>query len=272
MKILFIGDVFGESGRDAITKYLPEIRKKHNPDSVIVNGENSAHGLGITQKIAEDFFDLGVNCITGGDHSFDKKEVIPFMNDDPRLIRPINFPQHDDVPGNGIYSYRDHKGKFVTVINAMGRVFMNALIDCPFKALDKTLANIKLKTNSDAIIVDFHCEATSEIVCMGHHIDGRVSAVLGTHTHIPTADHRILENGTAYQSDVGMTGNYNSSIGMDFKAPMQAYLIGRRLDKMEPLKGPAMLCGALIEINETTGLADKMEPIRYGDHGLSQSF
>jgi len=269
MKILFIGDVAWENGRDALEKNLPILRKKLKPDCVIVNGENSAHGIGITPKITEWMIDdLGVDCVTGGDHSFDKREIIPYMADQPKLIRPANFP---DMAGNGLYSFRAHNGKFITVVNLIGRVFMASMVDCPFKKLDSILANIKLKTNSDAIIVDFHAEATSEKYCMGHYADGRVSAVLGTHTHIPTADHQILPNGTAYQTDVGMTGCFGGSIGVDFKAPMQGFLKGRMIDKMEMAQGEATVCGALIETDDNTGLATAITPIRVGGKQLSQS-
>jgi metallophosphoesterase (TIGR00282 family) len=269
MKILFIGDVAWDVGRDALAKYLPLARDELKPDAVIVNGENSAHGAGINPKIADWMLnDLNIDCITGGDHSFDKREILPYMKDEPRLIRPANFP---DMPGRGVYSFKDHKGRYITVINIIGRVFVSPTLDCPFKAIDKILENVKLKTNSDAIIVDFHAEATSEKYCMGHYLEGRVSAVLGTHTHVPTADHHILPQGTAYQSDVGMTGCYEGSIGVDFKVPMQGFLKGRMLDKMEAAKGAAILCGALIIINEKSGLAEKIEPIRYGVGPLSQT-
>lgn len=262
MKILFIGDVAAAPGRKALADHLPSLCDKLKPDSIIVNGENAAHGIGITPKIADEIFDLGVSCITGGDHSFDKPEIIPHMDDEPRIIRPVNYP--DGTAGNGVYSFRAGNGKFVTVINAMGRVFMNALIDCPFKAMDKVLEQVKLGQGADAIIVDFHGEATSEMVCMGHYLDGRVSAVLGTHTHIPTADHCVLPKGTAYQSDVGMTGCYNSSIGMDFEVPLQAFTMGRRIGKMEPATGAGTICGALVTINDQTGLATEITPVRYG--------
>ncbi len=269
MKILFIGDVAWDSGREALEKHLPELRQKLKPDSVIVNGENSAHGIGITPKIADWMIDdLGVDCITGGDHSFDKRDIIPYMPDHPQLIRPANY---NNMSGNGVYSFKGHKGRYITVINIIWRVFTGALVDCPFKTLDKILENIKLKTNSDAIIVDFHAEATSEKYCMGHYADGRVSAVLGTHTHVPTADHQILPKGTAYQSDVGMTGCYCGSIGVDLRVPMQGFLNGRMIDKMEAAKGEGTVCGALIDINDDTGLADKITPIRVGGTELSQS-
>lgn len=269
MKILFIGDVAWDNGRAALEKYLPELRSRLKPDSVVVNGENSAHGIGITPKIADWMLnDLNIDCITGGDHSFDKRDIIPYMPDHPQLIRPANY---NNMSGNGVYSFKDHKGRFITVINMIGRVFTGALVDCPFKTLDKILENIKLKTNSDAIIVDFHAEATSEKYCFGHYADGRVSAVLGTHTHIPTADHQILPKGTAYQTDVGMTGCYNGSIGVDLRVPMQGFLQGRMIDKMESAVGEATVCGALVEINEETGLATKITPVRIGGQQLSQS-
>ena len=264
MKILFIGDVAWENGRKALETHLPTLRKNLKPDSVIVNGENAAHGIGITPKIADWMInDLGIDCITGGDHSFDKREILPYMKDQPKLIRPANFPD-TDFNGNGVYSFRDHAGRYVTVINMMGRVFTGPSLDCPFRKLDQILENIKLKTNSDAILVDFHAEATSEKYCFGHYCDGRVSAVLGTHTHVPTADHHVLPKGTAYQSDVGMTGCYDSSIGVDRTVPMQGFLWGRMIDKMEAAKGEATVCGALVTINDNTGLAEAIEPVKIG--------
>ena len=269
MKIIMIGDVAWEPGRKALEDHLPTIRKKYNPDAVIVNGENSAHGAGINPKIADWMLnDLGVDCITGGDHSFDKKDIIPYMADHPQIIRPANFP---DMAGNGVYSFRISSGKFVTVINMMGRVFTIPTLDCPFRKLDSILKNIKLKSNSDAILIDFHAEATSEKYCFGHYADGRVSAVVGTHTHVPTADHHILPKGTAYQSDLGMTGCYNSSIGVDFATPIQGFLQGRMLDKMEPAMGEGTVCGTFIEISDETGLATSITPIRVGGDHLSST-
>ena len=269
MKLLFIGDVAWDAGRTALEKHLPELRKTLKPDSVIVNGENSAHGAGITEKIAEWMLnDLGVDCITGGDHSFDKREVIPYMSQQPRLIRPANFP---DMEGNGLYSFRDKEGRFVTVINLIGRVFTMPTLDCPFRKIDRILENIKLKQNTDAILVDFHAEATSEKYCFANYVDGRVSAVLGTHTHVPTADHQILPNGTAFQSDVGMAGCYRSSIGVDFKVPMQGFLKGRMLEKMEPANGEGTVCGSLVTIDDSTGKAMRIDPVRIGGSDLSQT-
>jgi len=270
MKILCIGDVAWENGRKALETHLPTLRKNLNPDAVIVNGENAAHGIGITPKLADWMIDdLGVDCITGGDHSFDKRDIIPYMPDHPKLIRPANFP---DMVGNGVYSFRTQANKYVTVINLIGRVFMNGSYDCPFKAVDKILEQIKLKTNSDAIIVDFHAEATSEKNCMGHYLDGRVSGVYGTHTHVPTADHHILPNGTAYQTDIGMTGCFSGSIGVDLTVPMQGFLKGRMIEKMDMAKGDATLCGVLIEVNDDTGLAINVMPVRIGGNTLSKTF
>jgi len=269
MKILCIGDVAWDNGRKALEDHLPTLRAKHKPDAVIVNGENSAHGIGITPKIADWMInDLGVDCITGGDHSFDKREIIDYMPDHPQLIRPANYP---DMAGNGVYSFRLPSGQFVSVVNIIGRVFTSPTLDCPFKAIDKILENIKLKTNSDAIVVDFHAEATSEKYCMAHYVDGRVSAIYGTHTHIPTADHQILPKGTAFQCDIGMTGCYAGSIGVDLQAPMQGYLKGRMIDKMSAAKGEATVCGVLLDINDGTGVADAISPIRIGGKQLSQA-
>jgi len=269
MKLLFIGDIAWESGRKALQDHLPTLRARLTPDAVIVNGENAAHGAGITPKIADWMLnDMAIDCITGGDHSFDKRDILPYMPDHPKLIRPANFHA---MPGNGVYSFPISDGRFVTIINIIGRVFTGMTVDCPFRKLDAILENITLKRNSDAILVDFHAEATSEKYCMGHYADGRVSAVLGTHTHVPTADHQILPGGTAYHSDVGMTGVYTGSIGVDFKVPMQGFLQGRMLDKMEPAAGEATLCGALITVNDKTGLADHIQPVRIGGRELEQS-
>jgi len=269
MKILFIGDVAWDNGRKALEDNLPKLRQKLKPDAVIVNGENSAHGIGITPKIADWMInDLNVDCITGGDHSFDKRDIIPYMPDQPKLIRPANY---NNMSGNGLYSFRIANGQFITVINMIGRVFTGALVDCPFKTIDKILSNIKLKTNSDAIIIDFHAEATSEKYCFGHYVDGRVSGVFGTHTHIPTADHQILPNGTAYQTDVGMTGAYTGSIGVDLDVPMQGFLQGRMIDKMQAASGEATVCGVFIETDDNTGKAISIKPIRMGGKELEQS-
>ena len=269
MKILFIGDVVGEPGRDALHEYLPALRKQFKPDSVIVNGENSAHGIGITPKIADQIFDLGVDCITGGNHSFDKREIIPYMANEPRLIRPVNYPT--ETPGNGVYSYRDSNGRYVTVINAMARLFLDYMLDCPFRGVERILEQVRLKKNSDAIIIDFHGEATSEKLAFGYYFDGKVSAVLGTHTHIPTADHRILPKKTAYQTDVGMTGCYDSIIGMDKTIPIQGFVKNLRGGRMEPATGKGMVCGCLLTINNETGLAEFIEPIRMGSDDLSST-
>lgn len=269
MKILFIGDIVGEPGRKVLEKHLPDLCRKFNPDSIVVNGENSAHGIGITPKIADSLFDMGVNCITGGNHSFDKKDIVPHMAGEPRLIRPFNFP--DGTPGNGVYSYRDKNGKYVTVINAIARLFMGNFVDCPFRGIDRILEQVKLTQGTDAIIVDFHGEATSEKLCFGNYLDGRVSAVLGTHTHIPTADHRILPKGTAYQTDVGMTGCYESIIGMDKAAPIQGFVRGMRDGRLEPAEGEGTICGTLVTVNVQTGLADDIAPVRYGGSELSQT-
>lgn len=269
MKILFIGDVVAEPGRKALKHYLHDLCSVLKPDSVIVNGENSAHGIGITPKIADEILDLGVNCITGGNHSFDKRDIIPYMVHEPRLIRPLNYPL--GTPGNGVYSYRDKNGKFVTVINAMARLFVDPFLDCPFRSVDRVLETVKLGKGSDAIIVDFHGEATSEKVAFGNYFDGRVTAVLGTHTHIPTADHRILLKGTAYQTDVGMTGCYESIIGMDKDVPIQGFVKNLRDGRLEPAEGEATICGCLLDISDKTGLAEGITPVRYGGEGKSIS-
>lgn len=268
MKILFIGDIVGEQGRKALKKHLPQLRNRLKPDSVIVNCENAAHGLGVTPKICDELFESGVNALTSGNHIWDKGEIVPHIDHEPRLIRPVNFPE--GTPGNGVYTYRDHKGRYVTVINAQGRLFMDALDD-PFRGIDRVLKELKLGQGSHAVIVDFHAEATSEKLCMGNYLDGRVTAVLGTHTHVPTADHRILPKGTAYQTDVGMTGCYESIIGFEKDVPIKGFLTKMKAGKMEPAGGEGTVCGALITVNDKTGLADAIEPVRVGGAELSQT-
>lgn len=268
MKILFIGDIVGEQGRNALEKYLPVLRKQLNPDSVIVNCENAAHGFGITPKICDELLDMGINALTTGNHVWDKSEIIPYIKKEPRLVRPINFPE--GTPGNGVHTFKDHAGRYITVINAQGRLFMEALDD-PFRAMDQVLKELKLGQGSNAIIVDFHAEATSEALCFGNYLDGRVSAVLGTHTHVPTADHRILPKGTAYQTDVGMTGCYDSIIGFDKEAPINGFVTKIRSGRLEPASGEGAVCGALMTIDDKTGLAQKIDPVRIGGNELSQT-
>ena len=261
MRIVFIGDIFGRSGREALEKYMPRIQQELQPDIVICNGENAANGAGITEKICKQFYEWGVDVITTGNHVWDQREIIPYIARDKTLLRPINFPV--GTPGSGAVKHRLKDGRTVLVVNAMARLFMDS-IDDPFRGIRDVLANEKLGKTADAIFVDFHGETTSEKMSFAHHIDGQVTAVVGTHTHVPTADCHILEKGTAYQTDAGMTGDYDSVIGMDKKIAMHRFVKKMPSERMRPAKGKATLCGCLVVANEKTGKAKSIEPIRLG--------
>ena len=258
--LLFVGDVVGRSGRDAAAAHLPDLIAAHQPELVILNGENSAHGFGITQAICTQFFDLGVDVITTGNHVWDQREVLGFIDSEPRLLRPLNYPK--GTPGNGAYVTTGRTGKRVLVANVMLRLFMDAMDD-PFAAVDKLVKQAPMGGAVDAILVDVHGEASSEKMAMGHYLDGRVSAVVGTHTHVPTADHHIMSGGTAYQTDAGMTGDYRSVIGM--KAEPAVYRFTRKLpsDRLTPAEGEGTLCGCLISVG-SGGKATSIEPVRLG--------
>ncbi len=268
MRIVFIGDIMGRSGREALEKHLPRIKDELNPDLIIVNGENAANGAGITEKIATHFFQLGVDCITTGNHVWDQREALAYITREKHLLRPINFPP--GTPGLGHVEIQTAGGHKVLVVNAMARLFMDALDD-PFRAMDGLLKDYRLGQNVNAIFVDFHGETTSEKMSMGHHLDGRVSAVIGTHTHIPTADYHIMENGTAFQSDAGMSGDYNSVIGVEKAIAMHRFVKKTPSERMRPAGGEGCVCGNLIEINENSGKATNIEPIRIGAV-LAQTF
>lgn len=267
MRLLFIGDVVGRSGRKAVVEAIPVLRERYNLDFVIVNGENAAGGFGITESITEDLIDAGADAVTLGNHAFDQKDTLVFIERQPRLIRPLNFPQ--GTPGRGAGLFKARNDADVLVINAMGRVYMTEL-DCPFRAIDSELAACPLKEAADAIFIDFHAEATSEKQALGVHTDGRVTAVVGTHTHVPTADERILPHGTAYMSDAGMSGDYNSVLGMDAGEPVHRFLTRIPSQRFEPAMGTATVCGLAVEIDDKTGLAVKIAPLRLGG-GLSQA-
>jgi len=260
MRILFLGDVVGRSGREAVTKHLPMLKSTLKPDVVIVNGENAAHGIGITRDICAELYEAGADCITTGNHVWDQREIMPYFTQDPKLLRPINFPK--GTVGNGLYIHTTDDGQKIAIINAMGRVFMDTL-DNPFHAVDQALESIRLGATVNAIFVDLHAEATSEKMAFAHYFDGRVSAMVGTHTHMPTADCQILDGGTAYQSDAGMTGDYNSVIGVKKEVPIHRFVKQTPTDRMMPADGEATVCGTYIETNGK-GLAIRMEPVRIG--------
>ncbi len=261
MRILFIGDVVGRSGRAIVYKRLPGLIADWKLDLVVVNGENAAGGFGITETIYNELIDAGADAVTLGNHAWDQREALVFIERAPRLIRPANFPA--GTPGRGAALIDTKNGKRALVINAMGRVFMDALDD-PFAVVERELAACPLGASADAIVVDIHCEATSEKQAMGYFCDGRASLVVGTHTHVPTADHRVLPGRTAFVSDVGMTGDFNSVIGMNKEEPLNRFLRKIPSAKFEPASGPATLCGLAVETDDTTGLAAKVAAVRLG--------
>ena len=261
MKIVFIGDIMGRAGREALETYLPRVKKELKPDVIIVNGENAANGAGITEKICKQFYDWGVDIITTGNHVWDQREVIPYIVRDKTLLRPLNFPP--GTAGNGYYKHTLQDGRTILVVNAMARLFMDPLDD-PFRAMRELLEKEILGQSVNAIFLDVHGETTSEKMSMGHYLDGRVSAVVGTHTHIPTADCHIMECGTAYQTDAGMTGSYNSVIGVEKEIAMHRFIKKTPGERMRPAKGAGTLCGCLIETDDASGLAKRIEPIRIG--------
>ncbi|MBX3488999.1 TIGR00282 family metallophosphoesterase [Parvibaculum sp.] len=261
MRLLFLGDIVGRSGRDALVAELPGLRRQLGLDFVIVNGENAAGGFGITGAICDDVFDAGADVITLGNHSWDQREALVHIEREPRLIRPVNYPS--GTPGRGATLVESASGARVLVVNALGRVFMEAL-DCPFEAIDRQLDACPLGQAADAIVVDMHAEATSEKMAMGHFCDGRASLVVGTHSHVPTADAQVLPGGTAYQTDAGMCGDYNSVIGMEKDEPLNRFTTKIPSGRFQPAMGPATLCGVFVETDAASGLARRVEPVRIG--------
>jgi metallophosphoesterase (TIGR00282 family) len=261
LRILFVGDVVGRSGRDAIMEHLPKAIADWKIDLTVVNGENSAGGFGITEAIYNDFIDAGADAVTLGNHSWNQKEALVFIERAPRLVRPINYMP--GTPGRGAALVDTRTGKRALVINALGRLFMEP-VDDPFAMIDRELEACPLRQAVDAIVVDFHCEATSEKQGAGHFCDGRASLVVGTHTHIPTSDHQILPGGTAYMTDAGMTGDYDSVIGMKKEEPLRRFTTGIPSARFEPAEGVATMSGIAVETDDATGLAIKVAPVRIG--------
>ncbi len=255
MNVLLIGDIVGQPGRETIRELLPGLKEKNQIEFIIANGENAAGGNGITPKIAEQLFDYGVNVITTGDHIWKNKEILRIIDKEPRVLRPANYPA--GAPGNGYSLYLTPSGHTVGVINLMGRVFMQA-IDCPFKEASRIIDEISLKTS--IIFVDFHAEATSEKIAMGWHLDGKVSGIAGTHTHVPTRDARILPQGTAFITDLGMAGSMDSVIGVDREPVLRRFLTQLPV-RFEPAKENLWLHGVIMKINTDTGLADEIKMI-----------
>jgi metallophosphoesterase (TIGR00282 family) len=261
MRLLFLGDVVGRSGRRAVIDDLPRLRARYKLDFVAINGENAAGGFGITEAILMELLDAGADVVTLGNHSFDQKDALVFIERHPQLLRPINYPP--GTPGRGVGLFKAANGTDVLVINAMGLVYMPEL-DCPFRAVDREIEACGLKRGADAILVDFHAEATSEKQAMGYFVDGRASCVVGTHTHAPTADHRVLPRGTAFVSDIGMCGDYESVLGMEPAEPLNRFLTKIPRGRFEPAMGPATLSGLAVEVDDSTGLARRTTGLRLG--------
>jgi metallophosphoesterase (TIGR00282 family) len=268
MKILFLGDVVGRAGRTAIIERLAKLRADWKLDFVVVNGENASAGMGLTGEHAKALLAAGADVLTLGDHAFDQKDMLSFINSDPRIIRPINFAK--DAPGKGFRLFSTQRGQKVLVTQVLGQVFMKRPFDDPFSALEPVLKAHPLGGMANAVLVDVHCEATSEKMGIGHYCDGRASVVVGTHTHVPTADAQILPGGTAFQADAGMCGDYNSVIGMEKAEPLRRFITGMPKGRFTPASGEATLSGLYVETDDRTGKATRVEMVRQGGR-LSQS-
>ena len=262
MKILFLGDVLGPSGCKSVQGYLPQIKKTNKIDFVIANGENAADsGVGITEKITEDLYNAGVDVITSGNHIWDQKETIEHIAREKRLLRPENFIE--GTPGRGFETFIAPSGEKIAVLNLMGNIFMKKCEDV-FTTTEKIFNKFKLKKDADFIVVDFHGEITSEKMAMGHYLDGKATLVVGTHTHVPTSDFRVLEHGTAYQSDTGMCGDYNSVIGMNKENSLKKFFNNKEAKKHFPSLGEATLSGIIVDGDLNTGLAKSVKQFLFG--------
>ncbi len=258
MKIIYCGDVVARAGREAVLNNLPTLREQYKPDAIVVNIENAAHGFGATPGICRDFLEAGVDALITGNHVWNQRDLIPFLNDCKKIIRPLNYP--DANPGRGFAEINLANGKKLLIIQVVGRLFMEA-VDCPVQTVEKVLKSYNLGRNVDAILVDIHAEATSEKLSFGYYLDGRVSVVAGTHTHVPTADARVLPNGTAYITDVGMCGDYDSVLGFDKEEPINRLLHKFSGGRLSPAKGHGSLYGILVETDNASGLAKSIEQI-----------
>lgn len=262
MRLLFLGDMVGRTGRTAVWEQLPGLIADFGFDFVVVNGENAAGGFGITEDIFLRTIDAGADVVTTGNHVWDQREALTFCERQDRFLRPANYPAGTPGRGSGVYLARG--GARVLVTNILGRVFMHPDLDDPFMVAERELGACPLGDRADVVVIDFHAEATSEKQCLGHFVDGRASLVAGTHTHVPTADHQILAGGTAFISDVGMCGDYDSSLGMDKEEPINRFISKVAKARFEAATGPATLCGAAVTISDRTGLAERIMPLRLG--------
>ena len=262
MKLLFLGDVMGRAGRAAITTRLPGLKADWGLDFVVVNGENASSGAGLTPEHAKLILQAGADCVTLGDHAFDQKDMLSFIETEPRILRPLNFAR--GAPGHGARVFTASGGRRVLVMQVLGQVFMKRPFDDPFSAVEAVLKTHTLGGVVQATVVDMHAEATSEKMAMGHWCDGRASLVVGTHTHVPTGDAQILTGGTAYQTDAGMCGDYDSVIGMDKLEPLRRFITGMPKGRFEPAAGEATLSGTYVETDDRTGKATRVRMIRIG--------
>ncbi len=262
MKLLFLGDVMGRVGRAAVIAELPRLRRDMALDFIVVNAENASGGMGLTATHAAELLAAGADCLTLGDHAFDQRDMIAFIETEPRVLRPLNYAKA--APGHGARLFDAPGGRKVFVAQALGQVFMKRPFDDPFSALDAALKAAPLGGAARAVIIDVHAEATSEKMALGHWCDGRASLVVGTHTHVPTADTQILARGAAYQTDAGMCGDYDSVIGMDKLEPITRFVTGMAKGRFVPAEGPATLCGVCVETDDATGRALRAAPLRIG--------
>ena len=263
MRILYLGDVVGRTGRLGVIDAIPALRSELRLDFVVVNAENATNGMGLSKAHALQLLNSGVDCLTLGDHAFDNKEMLSTIETETRIIRPLNFAKA--APGRGYGVFSDAKGRKILVLQALGQVFMRRAFSNPFSAVDNVLQAYLLGGGVNASIIDIHCEATSEKMAMGHFCNGRVSIVVGSHTHVPTADVQIMSGGTAFQSDAGMCGDYNSVIGMDKSEPMRRFITEMPHERMEPAKGTATLCGLFVKTDDNTGRAIYAEIFKRGE-------
>ena len=268
MKILFLGDVVGRAGRQAVCSTLARLREAWRLDCIIVNGENATNGAGLSGAHAKAILDAGADSITLGDHAFDQKDMLRYIEQEPRIVRPLNFAK--TAPGKGARVIDLRGGRKILVAQVLGQVFMKRAFDDPFSAMDAVLRQYPLGGMVQASLIDVHCEATSEKMASGHFCDGRASVVVGTHTHVPTSDAMILPGGTAYLTDAGMCGDYHSVIGMDKKEPMSRFVTGMVKERFSPANGEATVAGLYIETDDKTGKATRVVTVRQGGH-LQQS-
>jgi metallophosphoesterase (TIGR00282 family) len=262
MRLLFLGDMVGKTGRTAVWERLPGLIADFKLDFVIVNGENAAGGFGITEDIFRNTLEAGADVVTTGNHVWDQREALTFAPREERFLRPVNFPKGTPGRGSGVFVAKN--GARVMVANIMGRIFMQPDLDDPFLSGERELNACPLGEQADVVVIDFHAEATSEKMCFAHFVDGRASVVIGTHTHQPTADHQILNGGTGYISDAGMCGDYDSSLGMDKEEPLNRFLTKVPKGRFEAASGPATICGVGIDISDRTGLTERIAPLRLG--------